>query len=185
MLALVLLGLVLLGAVAFAARVGTAGLRAVPLDPAVLRALGERAPSVLALDASFVLEPLREAWRTSPGRTRNAWLAEANGTLVHLLRVPAPEIRACAKVVNAASFAVAAWTLRAGLAAPGGPDFALEGALGEALACVGLGFVATGVVAGMHRAVVRAYRADREAFVALLRRLDDEESTESRAESRA
>lgn len=185
MFALVLLGLVLLGAVGAAVRIGTDGLRSIRLDPAVLRRGASSLAAVLEDDHSFALEPLREAWRAGPGPTREAWLAEAHGTLVHLLRVPVAELRACAKIVNAASFALAAWTLRAGLAAVEGPDFTLEGALGQALACVALGFVATGVVAGVNRTLARALRADREAFVALLAPLDREESVDARAESRA
>jgi hypothetical protein len=185
MTALVLLGLVLLGAVGAAARLGADGLRSIPLDPAVLRRGASSVATVLAHDDSFALEPLREAWRAGPGATREAWLAEAHGTLLHLLRVPVAELRACAKIVNAASFALAAWTLRAGLASVDGPDFTLEGALGQALACVVMGFLATGVVAGVNRTLAKALRADREAFVALLAPLDREESIDVRAESRA
>jgi hypothetical protein len=182
---IVLLGLVLLGAVGFAAHVASAGIRAIPLEGASLRGAGAALAVALAGERSFALEPLREAARAPRGRTREAWLAEADGALVHLLRVPSGELRACAKIANAASFAAAAWALRAGLTDEGGPRFDLEGALGQSLACVVLGFVATGVVAGVHRAVVGVLRDERAAFAALLERLEAEESSPGGAESRA
>jgi len=185
MLPLVLLGLVLLGAVGFAAHVASAGIRAIEVDAAALRSGRVRLADALAGERSFLLEPLREAAAARPGRARDAWLAEADGALVHHLRVPGPELRACAKIVNAASFAVAAWTLRAALASPEGPRFDLDGALGQALACVVLGFVATGVVAGMHRAVAGVLRDDRAAFAALVEGLDAEEKSDAGSESRA
>jgi hypothetical protein len=184
-MSVVLLGLVLLGAVAFAAYVASSGIRAIPVDAAALHASRVDLGAALAGEGAFALEPLREAARAPHGRVREAWLAEADGALVHHLRVPAPELRACAKIANAASFAVAAWTLRAALTDPERPRFDLEGALGQALACVVLGFVATGVVAGMHRAVVGTLRADRAAFASLLEGLAAEESASRVTESRA
>jgi hypothetical protein len=185
MTALLLLGLLLLAVVAFAARVATDGIRALPIDAAALRTLGPNFGEALRGEASFALEPLREAALAPSGPTREAWLAEADGVLAHHLRVPAAELGACAKIANAASFACGAWSLRLALAADGGPSFALDGPLGQALGCVVLGFVATGAVTGMHRASRRVLRNDRSAFAALVKILDGEEIARRHTESRA
>jgi len=185
MLALVLLGALLVGVVVAAARVATAGLRALPLDPALLQTLGPRFGEALAGSTDFAFEPLREASQSPVGRIRNAWLAEADGTLAHRVRVPVAELRACAKVATAGSFCLAAWTIRAGLVEPSGPSFDLGGPLGRALACVALGFVSTGVVASIHRSAVRLLRDDRNALVALVKFLDTEENVDARADCRA
>jgi hypothetical protein len=163
----VVLGVVLVGALLFAVRIGVSGLRGITLDASVLRPLGSRFGEAMGGALPPTLEALREACRASPGRARDAWLAEAEGELQHALRVPSAELRACAKLVNAASFCVAAWTIRIGLVDADAEGFAFDGALGQALACIVLGFVATGAIAAVHRTLQAALRDEREAFADL------------------
>jgi hypothetical protein len=172
------LGALLVGALAVAWRIAAEGFRHLDLDPTVLvKAPEEKLARVLVASSSFAYEPLREAVGASNARARELWLSEADGTLHHLLRVPVGELRACARIATSASFCAAAWCVRLGIAGDtGARSFDLDGPLGEGLACIGLGFAATGALSAIHRATIRALADDRAAYARLLGRLDAEKS---------
>lgn len=181
MFVIVVLGVVLFGALGAAWRMASEGFRHLDLDPAVL---GARPPSTLpaALGASrsFAYEPLREAARSTSPRARDRWLGEADGTLHHLLRIPVGELRACARIATSASFCAAAWCVRLGIAGDAGPgSFDLEGPLGQGLACIVLGFAATGALSAIHRATIRALGEDRTHYARLLDALEPKKSPAS------
>ena len=178
MVVIVVLGAILLGALGVAWRIASEGFRHLDLDPAVLVArASNRLADALVSTRAFAYEPIREAARADSARARNLWLTEADGTLHRLLRAPVGELRACARIATSASFCAAAWCVRLGVAGSGGPaSFDLEGPLGQGLACIGLGFAATGALAAIHRATIRALDEDRAAYVKLLDRIDPKKS---------
>jgi hypothetical protein len=178
MAVIVVLGVVLFGALGVAWRIASEGFRHLDLDPRVLVDRSAHClADALASSSTFAYEPLREAARTASSRARDLWLGEADGTLHHLLRVPVGEFRACARIATSASFCGAAWCVRLGIAGEAGArSFDLEGPLGQGLACIGLGFAATGALSAIHRATIRALGEDRAAYARLLDRLDPKKS---------
>ncbi len=161
----VFLGLVLLAVLFAAVRMLVGAIGALDLDPAPLRA------DLRALSAARApaFEAISEANASNSARDRDAWLAESEGVLRHVLRVPVAELRACAKIATAAAFCIAAWSVRSALASNSGDDGnAGDEVLGRALGCVGLGLVATGALVRVHRVGARAIARDRDGFAALV-----------------
>lgn len=178
MVVLLVLGVVLFGALGVAWRIASDGFRHLDLDPGVLVTGGSaRLEEALAGSSAFAYEPLLEAARASSSRARHLWLGEADGTLHHLLRIPVGELRACARIATSASFCGAAWCVRLGIAGEAGErSFDLEGPLGQGLACILLGFAATGALSAIHRATIRALGDDRTQYARLLERLEAKKS---------
>ena len=186
MASLAVLGVILVTVLTLAIRMCTQGILRLDLDPIVLRPNAKHLRAVLVEPLAYAFEPLREALDSNTERARNLWMAEADSAIHHELRPLNAELRACARVSTSASFCAAAWALRVGLASHTESDaMALDGPIGHGIACIALGFLATGAVSSVHRRVELRLRDERSACAALLESVDEKENAPDATESRA
>jgi len=186
MMAIALLGVILIGSITMALRMGASSLDAIDLDPAVLLGSMTGLRSLAEVRSSYAFEPLREALASRTERDRNRWLVEADATWHSALRPLDAEMRACARAATSASFCAAAWALRAGIASRDEAGvMAIDGPVGQGVVCIALGLLTTGAIASIHRRVERHLRDERAAFASLLLRLDEKENVAAPTECRA